>query len=84
MRYGFPVSNALLHALIGVIPLGFTALLALAIYARKGNHPATYQLSERWTYGPILWAATDESVPGGHGGHGDAAHNVGGGASGRW
>ncbi|MCI4675176.1 hypothetical protein K9U37_09865 [Mycolicibacterium litorale] len=53
--------------------------------SRKGNHPATYKLSEPWTHEPILWAAIDEVVPGGgpHG-HGSDVVSVGGGASGKW
>lgn len=80
------VNSALLHALYAGVPLGTAALLALLIYSRKDKRrPATYQLSERWTYGPVLWSAVDERVPGGHhGGHGHAELEVGGGASGRW
>ncbi len=60
-------------------------MLALLIYSRKGNHPATYRCPQPWTHGPILWAATDEvGAHGGHDGHGHAEVNVGGGASGRW
>lgn len=81
MRYGDPVNSAFLHALYVAVPLGVLAVLAGLIYSRKSNHPATYQLSERWTHGPVLWSAVDESLPGGHG---DSALSVGGGASGRW
>lgn len=85
MRYGWAVTTALVHALYLGAPLAVAALLALGIYSRKGNHPATYQMSQPWTYGPVLWSATDEVVPGGHhGGHGHAEFSVGGGASGRW
>jgi len=65
-------------------PLGTFLVLWVLTHARKGSHPATYEMSERWTHKPILWAATDEVVPGGGHGHGDSALSVGGGASGRW
>ena len=79
------MSTALTHSLIGGVPLLVSAVLALLILPRKGPHPASYKLSEPWTYGPILWAATDERVGDGHGhGHGSAGFEVGGGASGRW
>ncbi len=71
--------------MMGGIPLLVVAILAALILPRKGNHPATYQLSEPWTHEPILWAAVDEVVPGGgHHGHGSDVVNVGGGASGKW
>ena len=65
------------------IPALLVALLAARIWSRKGAHPATYQMSERWSHPPILWAATDEAHGGGHG-HGKAEFSVGGGASGKW
>lgn len=79
------MTEALLHTLFVVVPLGTLAILMLMIYARKGNHPKTYSLSEPWTHAPVLWTATDEAIPGhgGHGGHGDEL-TVGGGASGKW
>ncbi|WP_099247552.1 hypothetical protein [Mycobacterium sp. shizuoka-1] len=71
--------------MMGGIPLLLVAILAAMIFARKGNHPATYKMSEPWTHAPILWAAVDEVVPGGgHHGHGAAEVTVGGGASGKW
>ena len=71
--------------MMGGIPLLVLAVLAVLIYSRKGNHPATYKLSEPWTHSPILWAAVDEVIPGGghHGQHSDEV-SVGGGASGKW
>ena len=45
-------------------------VLSALIWSRKGPHPATYKLSEKWTHPPILWAATDEDVGSAHGGHG--------------
>lgn len=65
------------------IPLVLAGLLLLVYMTRKGPHPATYDMSEKWTHAPILWAATDEAVGGGHGGHG-SEFSVGGGASGTW
>jgi hypothetical protein len=64
------VPTALLH--------GLPVLLVIALIS--------YTLSQPFTHEPILWAATDETIPGGgHGhGHGGSALNVGGGASGRW
>lgn len=59
-------------------------VLGLLFLTRKGPHPATYELSQKWTHPPILWAATDEDVGGSHGGHGSAEFSVGGGASGTW
>jgi hypothetical protein len=85
------VNATLLHTLYVVAPLGTAAVLAAMVYSRRGNHPATYSMSESWTYGPVLWAATDEIVGHEHAGHGEhggehgtAALSVGGGASGRW
>ncbi|MGO9384129.1 MAG: hypothetical protein ACLP4W_19065 [Mycobacterium sp.] len=69
------------------IPLLLVAVLSLLIFSRKGPHPASYTLSEKWTHPPILWAATDEDVGnahGGHGGHDASQFSVGGGASGTW
>ncbi len=79
------MNSALLHALYAGVPLGTFAILAALIYARKDkSRPQTYQLSQPWTYGPVLWSAVDERIPGGaHGAHGSAS-TVGGGASGRW
>jgi hypothetical protein len=71
-----------IHLFFVGIPLLLTALLAAAIWSRKGPHP-TYTLSESWTHSPILWAATDEVVGHGHG-HGHDEFSVGGGASGKW
>jgi hypothetical protein len=76
------VSTALTHALIGGVPLLVAAVFALLTLTKKGPHPEPYKLSEPWTHAPILWAATDEKVGGGHG-HGKG-FEVGGGASGRW
>jgi len=72
-----------IHALFVGIPLLLVALLSARIFSRKGPHPATYKLSEKWTHEPILWAATG-SVGGAHHGHDSAEVNVGGGASGKW
>ena len=71
------------HSLIGGVPLLIAAVLALLTLPRKGLHPAAYKLPEPWTYGPILWAATEEKVGDGHG-HGSTGFTVGGGASGGW
>ncbi|AGZ54035.1 aa3-type cytochrome oxidase subunit CtaJ [Mycobacterium kansasii] len=73
-----------IHLLFVGIPLSLVVVLALMIFTRKGPHPATYEMSERWTHPPILWAATDEDVGGSHGGHGSSEFSVGGGASGTW
>ncbi|KKW64522.1 hypothetical protein ABQF17_24805 [Mycolicibacterium elephantis] len=76
------MSSTLSHALVILVPLGLTAVLAALIWRGKGPHPATYQMSEKWTHEPILWASDE---PAEHG-HGHAAHpfTVGGGASGKW
>ncbi|SPM35856.1 hypothetical protein MRAB57_3690 [Mycobacterium rhizamassiliense] len=74
-----------IHLLTVGIPALLVIVLAAMIYARKGPHPASYKMSEPWTHAPILWAATDEAVGGGHGhGHGNSEFSVGGGASGTW
>ena len=78
------MNAAVIHALFVGIPLAVVAVLAALIYTRKGNHPRTYTLSEPWKHAPVLWAATDEVVPGGHHGHGASEFSVGGGASGKW
>lgn len=66
------------------IPLALVVVLSLLIWRHKGPHPTTYQMSEKWTHPPILWAATDEDVGRAHHGHGGAEFSVGGGASGTW
>lgn len=83
MGYGFRVnSTALIHASFLVVPLALTLILSLFIFTKKGPHPATYDMSEEWTQGPILWASA-EPADHGHGGHGSHL-TVGGGASGNW
>lgn len=74
------MSTALTHSLIGGISLLVAAITALLTLTKKGPHPDSYEMSEPWTYGPILWAATEENVGDAHA-HG---FEVGGGASGRW
>lgn len=72
------------------VPLLLVGLLLLVYMTRKGPHPETWKMSEKWTHPPILWAATDEDVGGAHGGHGGhvavkgSEFTVGGGASGTW
>lgn len=86
MSYGFGVNTtALIHASFVLIPLALTLILSLFIFTKKGPHPATFDMSEKWTHSPILWAA-EEPADHGHGGHGGhGAHlTVGGGASGKW
>lgn len=75
------VSVAMTHALLGGVPLLVLLILAVLVFRHPSRHPKSYKMSEPWTYGPILWAATDEKV--GHG-HGSVGYTVGGGASGRW
>lgn len=83
MGYGFGVnSTALVHASFLLVPLALAAVLALFIYSKKGPHPKTYVMSDKWTHEPILWAA-DEPADHGHGGHGSHV-TIGGGASGKW
>ena len=70
---------------IYAIPLLVIIAVVFLIFFRKGNHPPAYTMSEPWRHASILWAATDEVVPGGgHGDHHENAVNVGGGVSGRW
>ncbi|BBX57759.1 hypothetical protein NJB1907f44_11270 [Mycobacterium marinum] len=75
-----------IHLFFVGIPLFLVVVLGAIFLTRKGPHPATYELSEKWTHSPILWAATDEAVGDahGHGGHGSSEFSVGGGASGTW
>ena len=69
------MGNGLVHGLIAVL------LVALVVlYLRAGKQRPSYRLTQKWTHAPILWAATDEVVPGGHSGD----LSVGGGASGHW
>ncbi|WP_443627147.1 aa3-type cytochrome oxidase subunit CtaJ [Candidatus Mycolicibacterium alkanivorans] len=79
------MNAAVIHVLFVGVSLAVVAVLVALMLSRKGNHPATYKLSEPWTHEPILWAAIDEVVPGGgpHG-HGSDVVSVGGGASGKW
>ena len=72
------MKTALLHGLPILVVIGLMVL----IYLRTGKHQASYKLSEAWTGAPILWAATDEVIPGGA--HGQTTLEVGGGASGGW
>jgi hypothetical protein len=74
------VPTALLHGL----PVLLVIALIWLIYSRGRNNRPTYQLSQPFTHEPILWAATDEAIPGGSHGHGGSALTVGGGASGHW
>jgi hypothetical protein len=82
------VSTALTHSLLGGVPLAILLVLIALIWGvgknRKGPHPATYKLSDRWTHAPILWASDEPVAPAdhGHGGHGSLS--IGGGASGKW
>lgn len=72
------------HLLLVGVPLLLVVVLGLLTLTRKSPHPKSYNLSEKWTHAPILWAATDEAVGGSHGGHGGSEFTVGGGASGTW
>lgn len=76
------MSIALTHSLLGGVPLALFLVLMAVFMTRKGPHPETYSLSEKWTHAPILWAA-EEPADHGHGGH-DSHLTVGGGASGKW
>ncbi|KJX75245.1 hypothetical protein MLPF_1698 [Mycobacterium lepromatosis] len=73
-----------IHLCFVGIPLLLVVMLAVLILSRKGPDPAIYRLGERWTHPPILWAAIDEVVSDGHGGHRASECTVGGGASGTW
>lgn len=79
------MSTALTHSIIILVPLGVTLILIALIWGvgknRKGPRAATYDMSEPWTHGPILWAA-DEPADHSHG-H-DHPLEIGGGASGKW
>jgi len=70
-----------IHGLFVGIPLLIVAILSAMIFTRKGPHPASYKMADKWTHEPILWAAVDEKI--GHG-HGHSTLTVGGGASGKW
>ncbi|MGE2728861.1 hypothetical protein [Mycolicibacterium vaccae] len=75
------MNDVLIHASYVLVPLALAGVLALFIYREKDPHPATYDMSERWTHDPILWAAEE---PRAHG-HGHGSHlTIGGGASGKW
>ncbi|SHS76795.1 Uncharacterised protein [Mycobacteroides abscessus subsp. abscessus] len=78
---GMPVWVAL------ITPVAFV-LIGLWTMRKKGPHPATYNMNDGWTHGPILWAAVDENIGDAHGhghGHGHAgAEAIGGSASGKW
>ena len=78
------VSLLQIHLYFVGLPLLLVAVLAVLIWSHKGPHPATYKMPEPWTHPPILWAATDEAVGGGHAGHDTPEFSVGGGASGTW
>lgn len=78
--------TALTHGLPVLLVIALVAL----IYSRGRKDQPSYRLSQPFTYAPILWAATDETVPGGsHDGHGGPGHRgsvltAGGGVSGHW
>jgi hypothetical protein len=72
-----------IHLVFVGIPLLLVVVLAALIFRHKGPHPASYKMSDEWTYGPILWAATGEVIGDAHG-HGAHELTVGGGASGKW
>jgi hypothetical protein len=74
------VPSALLHGL----PVLLVIALIWLIYSRGRKNRPTYHLSQPFTHEPILWAATDEAIPGGSHGHGGSTLSVGGGASGHW
>ena len=76
------MSIALTHSLLGGVPLALALVLAAVFLLRKGPHPDTYKMTDKWTHAPILWAA-EEPADHGHGGH-DSHLTVGGGASGKW
>jgi hypothetical protein len=60
------------HALLFGLPvLGVIVLIAL-IYRNAGNRPAPYRLPQPWTHEPVLWTATEESIPVRH--HGGDHH----------
>ncbi|MCV7385026.1 hypothetical protein [Mycolicibacter longobardus] len=65
------------------VPVLLVSLLSARIWSRKGPRAATYQMADRWTHPPILWAATGEAIGAGHG-HGKSEFSVGGAASGNW
>lgn len=73
------------------IPLLVILLFASVTVTKKSPHPATYNMNDGWTHDPILWAAVDEKIGAGHGGHGNShdSHGassdvIGGSASGKW
>ena len=70
----------LLHGL----PVLLVIALVVLIYKRGAKSRPTYHLSQPFTHEPILWAATDEAIPGGSDGHGGSDLSVGGGVSGNW
>ncbi len=72
--------TALQHGLPVLLVIAVVAL----IYMRGRKNRPSYHLSQPFTHEPILWAATDETIPGGSHGHGGSALTVGGGASGNW
>ena len=60
VRYGLRVNTtALVHASFVLVPLALAGVLALFIYTKKGPHPATFDMAEKWTHDPILWAADE-------------------------
>ncbi len=83
MSYGLRVnSTALVHASFLLVPLALAGVLSLFIFTKKDPHPPTFDMSQKWTHDPILWAS-EEPADHGHGGHGSHL-TIGGGASGKW
>ncbi|MGI9123835.1 MAG: aa3-type cytochrome oxidase subunit CtaJ [Mycobacterium sp.] len=77
------MEKALLHGL----PVLIVVALIVLVYRRSAGRRISYQLSQPWTHGQLLFAATDEVIPSGqHVGHHHPGETVplGGGASGHW
>jgi hypothetical protein len=80
------LETVLIFVGIPVLVIAVLGLMTITVRRSPNALPAEYRLGERWTYGPVLWSATDEATTHSHhSAHAAAgADLIGGSASGKW
>ncbi|GAB2630310.1 hypothetical protein ABI214_23400 [Prescottella soli] len=80
------LETVLIFVGIPVLVIAVLGLLTITVRRSPNPLPAEYRLGERWTFGPVLWSATDEvTTHSHHSAHAAAgADLIGGSASGKW
>ncbi|MDH6678382.1 hypothetical protein M2284_002585 [Rhodococcus sp. LBL1] len=80
------LETVLIFVGIPVLVIAVLGLLTITVRRSPNALPAEYRLGERWTYGPVLWSATDEvTTHSHHSAHAaTGADLIGGSASGKW